>query len=280
VDGVIKMKTKKRVPEIIRKKMAALLRVDENYSAHFLKHEIEKDLKKEERKIYNFTERTYSTMKNKLKADNRIEKELDEQWSIGDCERYNIPDNMIPIIMEKKKILAIAYDIIDSSGPPNPHDDGGWLEIEKAPMTIRVARWMSRLKPSVDTLIEKFKNDGLDIENRRDNASPEEIIRQKESFLFWLLYNIAQVYAKLEGISEFLGDEHFDSRVTDESFFMKDYKNYGELAIELEIDDLKLPQNLTSKRMDIKELVATKLADEKRRSKFQKDRSWRLNFSL
>ena len=66
------MKTKKRVPEIIRKKMAALLRVDENYSAHFLKHE--------------------------------IEKELDEQWSIGDCERYNIPDNMIPIIMEKKKI--------------------------------------------------------------------------------------------------------------------------------------------------------------------------------
>ena len=230
--------------------VAELLRKNPNSSAPYLKKETDKRLKKK-KIFFDVTPRTYFTYKQEILKNNMINQALDQQWSISDCEKYNIPDNMIPIIMERKKILGGAYGIIDYSGPPDPHDDDGWMEIEEAPMTIRVARWMSRLKPSVDILIEKFKNEGLDVEGMIDNASPEEIIRQKDSFLYWLLYNIAQVYAKLEGISEYLGYEHFDSCVADEYFFMKDYKNWGKLDTDVELADLILLPKLKDKADNI-----------------------------
>jgi hypothetical protein len=239
------MKTKKnRVPNIIENRVAELLRTDRNLSAASLKRTIETQLKKEG-KAYNFTERTYSTMKRKMIANAQIDNPLDEQWSIADCEKYNIPDDMIPIILERRKILGGAYGIINYPGPCDPHDDDGWIDIEEHPMTIRVARWMSRLKPSVDLLIEKFKNDGLDIDGRIDDASPEEKIRQKDSCLYWSLYNIAQVYAMLEGISEFRGYTRFDSSVADEYYFMKAYKNWGEFHDDIEMGDYELPRKLT-----------------------------------
>ena len=58
--------------------------------------------------------------------------------------------------------------------------------------------------------------------------------KKRESFLYWLLYNIAQVYAHLERISDSLGHEYFDSSETDQLFFMKDYGNYNDFQKELE----------------------------------------------
>jgi hypothetical protein len=240
------MRIKKKVTETVEKKVAALLREDPGYSASFIKRETEKALKKEG-KPYNFTARTYSTIKKRVLGNIHIDDPLDEQWSIGDCDKYNIPDDMIPIIMEKRKVLKKIFEKVASSEPCDPHDDGGWLEIEMPPMTIRVARWMSRLKPSVDILIEKHKNDDVDSSGIIDNDDPSQIIKEKESFFYWLLYNIAQMYAYLEKISELLGHKRFDSSEADQLFFLKDYKNYGELEVELEMADLTLPIKLRNK---------------------------------
>ena len=150
---------------------------------------------------------------------------MDQTCSVGACDKYKIPDEMIPLIIEKVKLFNIIIENMGSSEQGDPHDDDGWLEIEWPPMTIRVARWMSRLKSSVDILVEKYKNDDVD---------PPRTIKERESFLYWLLYNIAQVYAHLERISDSLGHEYFDSSETDQLFFMKDYGNYNDFQKELE----------------------------------------------
>ena len=55
------MRVKKKVTDTVERKVAALLLQDPEYSAKYLKREVEKTLKKEGKT--NFTARTYSTIK-------------------------------------------------------------------------------------------------------------------------------------------------------------------------------------------------------------------------
>jgi len=218
------MKVKKKVTETVERKVAALLLQDPQFSARYLKREAEKALKKEG-KSYNFTERTYSTIKKRILPNISPDDPLDQKWSIGICEENNIPDYMIPLIIEKIKLFDIIREYLGSSWQGHPHDDDGWLEIEWPPISIRMARWMSRLKSAVDMLIDEYKN--LKPEPPRTN-------KERDSIIYWLLYNIAQVYARTERINSSLGNTYFDTSETDKLYFLTDYETAFDLQKELE----------------------------------------------
>ena len=78
-------------------------------------------------------------------------------WSIGSCEDFNIPDEIVPILImeqqtfvDEKKKAAFAEMARMARDPVLPN------------LTIRKAQWFANLYPVVNALIEK-KYDYLDI---------------------------------------------------------------------------------------------------------------------
>ena len=219
------MRIKKRVTETVKKQVAALLVNDRELSAPELKSKTEKTLKG---KKYRFTVRTYSNIKKNILPNIDPNEAIDQEWSIGGCEENQIPDRMIPLLMENAKVIWRAkkwgepyehlsdkeYDAYMAT-----HDVDCPEEFMAIPISLKIrqARWMSRLNPLVDKLIEKYKNDKID---------PELTGRGKYT-LFWLLYDVAETYADMEKINKALGNKHFNTDEIDEVLFKKDYPTYN-----------------------------------------------------
>lgn len=230
------MRVKQKVTEVVEKKVAAFLLKDPEYTAKNLKREVEKALR-EDGKTYKFTERTYNNIKNRILPNITKDNPLDQKWSIGACEKNNIPDDMIPLLMEQMKVFR-RFDELKKQLPhlsyaelealPSEQTEG-YFELER-PLTVRAARWMARLKPLVDKLIEKYKN---------DDVVPPPNTEDKEFALHWLLYFVAQLYAKTEIISEYLGHKYFDSNALDELFFMQDHANYVDFFADMQITEFE-----------------------------------------
>ncbi|MFC1869869.1 hypothetical protein ACFLYE_01195 [Chloroflexota bacterium] len=112
---------------------------------------------------------------------------LDTPWTIGACEKYNISGDMIPRLLELKRIEA--------SRPVDIR------ELEKEfpcfSLTIRVARWFSRLYSLVDKLM--------------DAQQPEapELLRLGSHYI------IAEQYAEAERLSEVKGKDCPDTSELD-----------------------------------------------------------------
>jgi len=185
------MRTSKKVTETVERKVAALLLQDRRYSGEYLKREVEKQLKKEG-KNYKFTARTYNNVKKRILPNITISNPLDEKWSIGACEKNNIPDDMIPMLMDEARLF-----------------------LGKMNLSIRQARWMSRLRILVAELIIKYKDDKI-----------------RGSMLF----QIANLYAFEESISESLGNKYFNSGELDEIIFVKEYPRYCDFETALDTE--------------------------------------------
>jgi hypothetical protein len=219
------MRIKKRVTETVRKQVAALLVNDRELSATELKSKTEKVLKG---KKYQFTVRTYSNIKKNILPNIDPNEAIDQEWTIGDCEENHIPDSMIPRLMQNAKVIYRArkwgepydhlsdkeYDAYMAAHNVDYPEEFMGIPIS---LTVRQARWMSRLNSLVDKLIEKYKNDKID---------PELTGRGKYTLL-WLLYDVAETYADSEKINEALGNKHFNTDELDEILFKKDYPTYN-----------------------------------------------------
>jgi hypothetical protein len=115
-------------------------------------------------------------------ARNKQPSELEKPWSIGACAQYNIPTDIIPILIKIQKLKAVE------------DEEGSLGEI-----TIREARWIARLYPAVEPLISKSAFD----DDRK---------------LLWLLF-IADNYAQRERVSEQMNEQYPNTSDLDVLYF-------------------------------------------------------------
>ena len=68
-------------------------------------------------------------------ARNKQPSELEKPWCIGACDYYNIPSEMIPIIIKTQKLKTVEHE--EALGE----------------ITIREAKWIARLYPAAKPII-------------------------------------------------------------------------------------------------------------------------------
>jgi hypothetical protein len=115
-------------------------------------------------------------------ARNKQPNELEKPWSIGACAQYNIPSDVIPVLIKIQKLKAVE------------DKEGSLGEI-----TIREARWIARLYPAAEPLISKLAFG----DDRR---------------LLWLLF-IADNYAQRERVSEQINEQYPNTSDLDRLYF-------------------------------------------------------------
>ena len=120
------------------------------------------------------------------KARNKQPREIEKPWSIGACSYYNIPHDMVPLLIKMQKLMAEYGD--DKDVP--------------RVLTIREARWMARLYRVAEPLI-------------RDLPDAEE------NGLLWLDF-IASSYVKRERVSEQMNEQYPDTADLDRLYFHSD----------------------------------------------------------
>ncbi|MBN1369959.1 MAG: hypothetical protein JW954_06975 [Dehalococcoidaceae bacterium] len=111
------MRIKKETSEVIEGHVAKLLVRNRKYTAKELKDKVEHELGGR----YSFTERTYLNIKNKLLKD-FSEDPIDAPWSVGACLKFDIPGEIVPLLLEVKRNIPLE-------------------EI----FTIRTAQWVAKL---------------------------------------------------------------------------------------------------------------------------------------
>ncbi len=116
-------------------------------------------------------------------ARNREPSELDRPWSIGACAHYSIPSESLPVLMSLQR-LKVSDNNKDK--PPSA-------------LTIREARWIARLLPVVEPLINKM-TDG------------------DENRLYWLSL-VASSYVMRERVSEQMNEEYPNTFDLDKLYF-------------------------------------------------------------
>jgi hypothetical protein len=115
-------------------------------------------------------------------ARNKQPSELEKPWSIGACAQYNIPPDIIPVLIKIQKLKAVE-------------DEGNSL----GEITIREARWIARLYPAAEPLIGKLAIG----DDRR---------------ILWLLF-IASGYAQRERVSEQINEKYPNTSDLDRLYF-------------------------------------------------------------
>ncbi len=118
-------------------------------------------------------------------ARNQQPSELDQPWSIGACAPYGIPSEIIPVLMKMKKYRA-----------PNDRED------LLGQITIREARWLARLFPAGESVVNKTFID--------------------EEGQLWLLSLIVSCYAERERVSEQMNEQYPDTSELDKLYFAND----------------------------------------------------------
>jgi len=116
-------------------------------------------------------------------ARNKQPGELEKPWCIGACAYYNIPTDMIPVLVKIQKLKA---------------EYGNEEEMSKV-LTLREARWIARLYHMAKPLISKLP----DVE---------------ENGLLWLDF-IASSYVQRERVSEQMNEQYPNTTDLDRLYF-------------------------------------------------------------
>jgi hypothetical protein len=119
-------------------------------------------------------------------ARNKQPREIEKPWSIGACSYYNIPHDMIPVLIKIQKLMAEYGDDEDVARV----------------LTVREARWMARLYRVAEPLIRELPN-------------------ADESGLLWLDF-IANSYVQRERVSEQMNEQYPDTTDLDRLYFHSD----------------------------------------------------------
>jgi hypothetical protein len=181
----------------------------------------------------------------------------DYPWTIGSCDEYNIPGDFIPILIQMQSVAkALDRDI-----------------------SIRQAKWIVRLYPSVCGLIDKKSPSiatifahaaiyaGMEIDNDdeivklfhtffKNFENQNDEVKLYISRLTWLAI-IGIQYAKQEQINEISGRAFNDTSKLDEVYFIK-----RNISTESFIDGLKNAFIFQGQRTQNMEETSTFNADE------------------
>jgi hypothetical protein len=116
-------------------------------------------------------------------ARNQQPNELDQPWNIGACAENNIPPGIIPILIKIQKLRAAYNKEKRSLGQ----------------ITIREARWIARLFPVAEPLVNRIFDDD---ENR-----------------LWWLTVIVSSYVQRERVSEQMNEQYPNTSDLDGLYF-------------------------------------------------------------
>ncbi|MFC1955220.1 hypothetical protein ACFLWZ_01580 [Chloroflexota bacterium] len=116
-------------------------------------------------------------------ARNKQPSVIDQPWSIGACAKYNIPPDIIPILIKIQKSKAADNEEQNSLGE----------------ITIREAQWIARLLPVAEPLINQIHGDD-------------------DSRLWWLSL-IVSSYVQRERVSEQMNEQYPNTFDLDGLFF-------------------------------------------------------------
>jgi hypothetical protein len=119
-------------------------------------------------------------------ARNRQPSELDQPWSIGACEQYNIPPDIIPLLIRIQQLRARSE-----------------FKILQRKLTIREAQWFTRLHPVAESLIR--------------NLHPDDY-EARLGFLSIIVSN----YVRRERISELMNEQYPDTSELDMIYFISE----------------------------------------------------------
>jgi hypothetical protein len=166
-------------------------------------------------------------------ARNKQPSELEKPWSIGACAYYNIPPDIIPILIRLQKLKAADKE--GSSGE----------------ITIREARWVARLYPAAEPVIDRlFKNE--------------------EGSLWWMSL-IVNGYVQRERVSEQMNEQYPNTSDLDRLYFAsEDFLSdealeawWGTLPLEYRQANLDaIEQERPTLHEDIKRNKGRPLSDE------------------
>ena len=203
------MKKRRNVPYEVKIEVAKFLIENPNATGRVLKREVEKSLKKKTGRRIVFTERTYQNLKSsgvdgtllkktpEARGDTFTERtyqniktemdltsnELDSLWYIGACLKYQIPSDIVPILIEEQRRLLENRDrpIIADTRP-----------VSRRILTIRQARWFALLQPLIVPLAKE--------------QYPDNPLRQHACLAIY-----ARWYAHTERISELMKQPYPDT---------------------------------------------------------------------
>jgi len=159
--------------------------------------------------------RSYEDLLRLIRHNLRRTDPLGEPWTIGSCEKNGIPDSAIPMLIEFQKYCN------------DRNKELKFLEMVKWELSVRDAKWMARLFPSVDAVAKKYCA----------KYAIDRIV-----VLSW----IAKIYSKKEfyaGITDKSGNSNstFNTYKIDKSVFYEPhttveqwFKNIGRADIDLE----------------------------------------------
>lgn len=178
------------------------------------------------------TEDTLSRMISE--ARNKQPSELERPWSIGACAHYGISPDIISILIRLQKLKAAS----DEEGSPGK-------------ITIREARWVARLYPAAEPVIDRlFKNE--------------------EGSLWWLSL-IVNGYVQRERVSEQMNEQYPNTSDLDRLYFAsEDFLSdealeawWGTLPLEYQQAILDaIEQERSTLHEDIKRNKGRPLSDE------------------
>ena len=115
-------------------------------------------------------------------ARNKQPSELEKPWSIGACAHYNIPPDIIPILIMLQRLKADSDE-----------------EKSLGKITIREARWVAQLYPAAEPVINK-------------------IFTNEEEELWWLSV-IVNGYVQRERVSEQMNEQYPNTSDLDRLYF-------------------------------------------------------------
>lgn len=175
-------KKRKNVDRVVKEEVAHFLIENPDYTGDDLKKKVEKALKLK-KLHYNFTERTYQSLKSKM--DLNSNNPLDKPWSIGACNKANIPASIIPLLLREVESIG-NFKIFN-----DPAKDDQWTDNYKKQrmLTIRQAQWFAKLEPLI---LPKAK----------------ELYPDNEQRQYACLIIYGKRYAEREKIAEIMGESY------------------------------------------------------------------------
>ena len=155
-----------KVTETIKGAIVALIMSEKDierkkkHPAHWYRSEIAEALNLTDRD--NPSLRSYESVIQLIRKSLLSKKPVDSPWSIGSCENYNIPAEIVPILIMEQQTF-----VDDEEENAAFAQLARWTRDPVLPvLTIRKAQWFAILYPLVNALIEN-KYDYLDIGERQ-----------------------------------------------------------------------------------------------------------------
>lgn len=159
-----------------------------------------------------------------IKSQLKKPSHFDNPWSIGSCIKYDIPADMIPVLIKIQQVRELVTQ-----------------KAQLGQITIRQARWFARLYPSVQGLAKKHYQDIVsamlkllwvalqDVPQyeRKDQISKSVEVKKPEMLDFedvklLLLVILGLHYASKERVSELTGEDYPETSDLDNRYFIRE----------------------------------------------------------